>query len=488
MPTIRREVSRLLQAIHISVELDRLSGPLFSGLDLSVSRGDKVALVGANGSGKSTLLRTLIGDIQPSAGRVIQTKGCMVALLPQDLPDLVDSQMQEWEARKGGLTEGLPGIESAGVLSPGERMRLAIGALLSEDPDILLLDEPTNHLDLPAREWLESFLRACPQGVLVVTHDRSFADAVAGRVLELEGGRLHEYAGGYSDMLHQKSVRIEREQERYERERSELRRLKNSAEKTLQRAGQMTRAPEGERNIRISAPYYAGLQKKLDKRAKAIRTRVQQLTDRVVEKPFVPDALRLRFPTAPLRSAYAIQARGLSKAFGDRVLFKDLALDVAAGERVAVIGANGSGKSTLIRGLLDPAGLDAGEVAWGSGARPALLTQERNPGDPAWTVLGALDEFDEESIRTALGGLGMRGDAAEKRLGVLSVGERSRVELVRILLSGANVLLLDEPTNHLDLPSLEAMEEALESFKGSVIFASHDRRFIETFADQVVRL
>ncbi len=366
-------------------------------------------------------------------------------------------------------------------------MRLAIGSLLASDPDILLLDEPTNHLDLPAREWLEEFLRNCPQAVLAVTHDRSFADAVADRVLELEGGRLREYAGGYSDMLHQKSVRVEREMERYGREKAELRRLKNTAEKTLQRAGQMTRTPKNTNVIRMSKPYYAGLQKKLDKRAKAIRTRVDQLADRVIEKPFVAEDLKLEFPTAPLRSAFAVQARGLSKTYGQRVLFRDLAFDAEAGERVAVIGPNGAGKTTLIRGLLDPDSLDAGEVTWGSGARPALLSQERILGDPNATILEVLGEFDQQRVRTTLGSLGMRGDAAGKKLGVLSVGERSRVELVRILLSGANVLLLDEPTNHLDLPSLEAMEHALDRFEGTVIFISHDRRFIETFADHVVR-
>ncbi len=510
----------LLQAIHLAVELDRLHGPLFTDLDLSIARSDKVALVGANGAGKSTLLRVLTGDLEPSAGHVILKRGCSVALLPQDLPDFEFDQHPALLGRFWGGHPWPPGMDGSGSrglppspelrrasrpramlgdpsgvsapfqpegMSPGERMRLAIGSLLASDPDILLLDEPTNHLDLPAREWLEEFLRNCPQAVLAVTHDRSFADAVADRVLELEGGRLREYAGGYSDMLHQKSVRVEREMERYGREKAELRRLKNTAEKTLQRAGQMTRTPKNTNVIRMSKPYYAGLQKKLDKRAKAIRTRVDQLADRVIEKPFVAEDLKLEFPTAPLRSAFAVQARGLSKTYGQRVLFRDLAFDAEAGERVAVIGPNGAGKTTLIRGLLDPDSLDAGEVTWGSGARPALLSQERILGDPNATILEVLGEFDQQRVRTTLGSLGMRGDAAGKKLGVLSVGERSRVELVRILLSGANVLLLDEPTNHLDLPSLEAMEHALDRFEGTVIFISHDRRFIETFADHVVR-
>ena len=472
----------MLQAINLGVVVDPLVGFLFSGVNISISRGDKVALVGANGSGKSTLLSLLMGEMLPSLGRVFTAKGIHIAMLRQELP--VDECAPNGDLFRRDRTE----LRPAGIQSPGERMRISLARLLSEEPDILLLDEPTNHLDLPARLWLEEFVGSCPQGVLVVSHDRSFVDAVADRTIELDRGGAKEYAGGYSEMIRLKQMRFVSETERYERSRSEIRRLKNTAEKTLQRAGQMTKLPKGVASAGMSKPHYAALQKKIDRRAKAIKTRIAQLDDRQVEKPFVTDAFQVEFPTLPLRSAFALQARGLSKSFGSRSLFRNLALDAASGGRVAIVGPNGAGKSTLLRGLLNPDSLDTGEVAWGSGAKPRLLSQRRDFGKPELTVLQNLAEFDQELVRTTLGRLGMRGDAPIKPLGVLSVGERSRVELVSILLTGANVLLLDEPTNHLDIASLEAIEEALAEFAGAIIFASHDRRFIETFADTVVEL
>lgn len=478
----RGEGFSLLQAINLGVVLDPLFGHLFSGVDLSIAKGDRVALVGPNGCGKSTLLRLLMGEVRPSSGRVYATRGTHVVMLRQEsLDEDVPPSHHVFRGERNKL-------RTDGLRSAGERMRIALASLLSQDPDILLLDEPTNHLDLPSRRWLERFLRSCPQGMLIVSHDRSFIDAVADRTIELNRGRATEYSGGYSEMLRIKGERMDADMERYERSKSEVRRLKNAAERTLQRAGQMTKLPKGVKSGGMGKPHYAALQRKLDRRAKAIKTRVAQLDSRSPDKPFAPDTIRVRFPTLPLRSAFAVQARGLSKAFGDRVLFSNLAFDAGSGERVAITGPNGAGKSTLLQGLLQPGTLDAGAVVWGGSAKPRMLSQERDFGVPDLSVLQNLAAFDQELVRTTLGCLGMRGDEPTKPLGVLSVGERSRVELASILLSGANVLLLDEPTNHLDIASLEAIEEALEAFSGTIVFVSHDQRFIETFSDRIVKL
>lgn len=482
----------MLQTHDLAVELDRLQGPIFTGLTLSLDRGDKVALVGPNGAGKTTLLRTLMGEISPLKGSVNVSRGTRLALLRQELPEegvLGDHIDDTPELRRAFGRLHLPTAvldRPAASLSPGERMRAGLAAVLADEPDLLLLDEPTNHLDLPARDWLVGFVRACREGILFVTHDRDFADQAAERVLLLERGHLAEYAGGYSDMQTARGKAHAREQEAYEKSREEVRRLKNAAESQIQRAAAIMKRPTQRTYDPKAKAFYSGKSGRMDKRAAAMRTRVEQIE--TPDKPFEPDTIRLMLPTVPLRGSTALEARGLSKRFGDRTLFENLSLDLSPGERLAITGPNGAGKTTLLRGLLEPETLDAGEVAWGRGARPGLLTQTRRTLDLDQSAVEALDRYDETAVRTLLGALGLRGDFPRRRLGDLSTGERTRVELAAMLLGGTNVLLLDEPTNHLDLPSREALEKALGEYEGAVIFVSHDRRFIDAFADRVVNL
>jgi ATPase subunit of ABC transporter with duplicated ATPase domains len=482
----------LLQAHHLSVELDPLTGPLFSELNLSVARGDKVALVGPNGAGKSTLLRLLTGELRPGHGSVHVSRGTRLGLLRQELPEwgiLADHLEDAPGLRRAfgrlGLAVDMLDRE-AESLSPGERMRASLAAVLADEPDLLLLDEPTNHLDLPARDWLVQFVRTSPEGILFVTHDRDFADEAAYRTLLLERGQLHEYAGGYSQMRDAQEGERERQRAAYDESKAESRRLKQAAEKQLQKAAEITKKPTGRTYDPKQKAYWSGVAGRMDKRAAAIRSRVGRIEE--VEKPFEPDSLRLVLPTTPLRAAMALEARGLSKRHGDRTLFEGLAVDVAKGERLAIVGPNGAGKTTLLNGLLDPATLDQGEVTWGRGAQPAMLTQTRGTLDPRKSAVEGLEEHDETTVRTLLGALGLRRDLPRRPIGTLSVGERTRVELASLLLKGANVLLLDEPTNHLDLPSREALEAALKDYQGAVVFVSHDRRFVATFADRVIAL
>jgi ATPase subunit of ABC transporter with duplicated ATPase domains len=367
-------------------------------------------------------------------------------------------------------------------------MRLALAILVADEPDLLLLDEPTNHLDLPARKWLEGWIRDCREGIMVVTHDRAFADSVAERTLELDGGKLREYDGGYSKMLKQKGQRLEREKEEYDDRKREVRRLREVAERTMQRAADMTKVPRRKQMSKFSKPYFAALQSKLDRRAKAVEHRAERAASALSGKPFESDRLHLDLCSEWLRSPIAIQARGLRKCLGERILFRDLSFDLEAGERIAVVGPNGAGKSTLLGGVLNPASLDGGEVFWGRGASFAFLSQVRCFGRPEETVLTALGDLDPQRSRDLLARLGLRGDFVKRPVGVLSVGERTRVELVHLLLGRANVLILDEPTNHLDLPSLEVLEDALVQFEGSVLFACHDRRFIDVVASRIIEL
>ena len=488
-----------MQAFALSYTADPRVGPLFQDVTLAVGPGEKVALVGPNGAGKSLLLRLLAGILRPTNGRVVP--GGRVGYLPQDfdlefagslrdllhreVPHVPDHVLARTLHRLRLPEERLD--RPYPTLSLGERIRGALAALLAPEPDVLLLDEPTNHLDADARAWLERFLKDCPEAVLFACHDRTVVDAVAERVLELERGQITAYTGNLTAMRELKSQRHAREFETYERQRQEDRRLRIAAQEQLQRAESITKRPTGRTYDPGAKGYYRGVQARMVKRAAALRTRLDHHREDAIEKPFEGDRIVLQFPTRPLRSTEVLRARKLSKSFGERNLFDRLNLTLEPGSRLAIIGPNGAGKTTLFRILLGSEALDEGEVTWSSDAQIAVLSQARDALDlslPAHrAVLG-----DPDVVRTALARLGMRGEVATRPVGVLSVGERTKAEIVGMMATGANVLVLDEPTNHLDLASVEALEDALREFPGAILFTSHDRAFVDRLATDVIAL
>lgn len=489
----------MLQAFALSVTVDPRVGPIFNDVTLAIAPGEKVALVGPNGAGKSLLLRILASRLEPSSGRVVASG--IVGYLPQDFDLEFDGTLREILEREVpdvpeyAIARTLHRLHLSdekldqpyATLSLGERMRGALAALLAQEPDILILDEPTNHLDSDARAWLEEFLRNCHEGVLFACHDRAVVDAVAERVLELERGHLTAYTGNLSDMRREKGQRDARLRETYEKQKQEDRRLRIAAEEQYQRAAQVTKKPTQRTYDPKQKAFYTGVQGRMDKRAAAIRSRVEQARENAVEKPFEAETVALEFPARPLRSAEAMRARGLRKAYGDRVLFEDMGLALDRGSRVAILGANGAGKTTLFRILLGEEAPDAGEVTWAGDAKVAVLSQARDALDLSLPAHRAIDG-DPDFVRTALARLGLRGEVATRPVGVLSVGERTKAEIVAMLATGANVLVLDEPTNHLDLGSMEALESALMEFPGAVLFTSHDRAFVDRVATEVLNL
>lgn len=487
----------MLQAQGLSYTADPRVGPLFENLSLSILPGEKVALMGPNGAGKSTLLRILTGEIQAESGVLSTKKKTSIAYLPQDFAPRSEGTLENWLGDSPGVQRWIGRFhlvdkmdQAFDTLSFGERMRASLAKLLSDDPDFLLLDEPTNHLDLEARLWLEEFLIRCRQGVLFVCHDRAMVNAVVSRVLELNRGRLTEFAGGYDDMIERKRFDFEHDKATYEREKHEARRLKNSAEQTLQVSEKVASKPTKRTFDSKASPFYLARAKAVAKRAKAIRTRVSHIEDRSIEKPFEAKQVALEFAARPLRSNYPLTVRGLAKTY-DRELFSNLNFQVERGSRVALVGPNGSGKTTIMRMLLGEESPDAGNIDISNDAVICYLSQSRFTLDPAKDVLEGLDlenPKEEQAARNLLGRLRLRGDSVLKPIGVLSVGERTKVELVKLLLTPANLLLLDEPTNHLDIDSLEALEEALLEFPGSILFTSHDRAFVDRVADEVVEL
>jgi ATPase subunit of ABC transporter with duplicated ATPase domains len=520
----------MLQAFHLSYEYAPLFGPLFTDLNLALNAGEKVALVGPNGCGKSTLLRILAGELQPNEGRVVLPGGHAAVYMPQDFdwdfdgtaedamvcadPRLAtlwplvkaadpDAEAQ-WDTEDGpaararmdralamlGLPRDMLG-HAWSTLSLGERMRVKLASLMGRDPEVLLLDEPTNHLDIAAREWLESFLLKTRQTVLTVCHDRAMLDAVVTRVVELEYGILTSYSGNYSAMLEAKSARLASEMEAWERGRDEVRRLKNAAEKLAQNAEAVAGRSTSRTYDPKAKPFFLAKAKRVDQRAKAVRSRVRKMQVEGPTKPFVADVPKLAFRAQALHSSDAVWVHQVSKSYDGKAVLDGVSFTLERGSKAALIGPNGCGKTTLFRVIIREETPDAGEVRLGSGARIGYLSQARLMLDLSKTVIANIDPVDsnaETFARSLLGRLGLRGDAPTKIVGELSVGERTKVELVKILLSPCNVLLLDEPTNHLDIQSMEALEEALREFPGSVLFATHDRAFAAALADMVVDL
>ena len=503
---------------------------LFEGAAFTVGAHDRIGLVGPNGTGKSSLLKILAGEAAADAGTLAWRRGARAGYLPQDvaaLPPgpLVDTVLASVPGR-GSLEARLAATEAAlgaaagpedqlelsqaladqheeldhfeehygrhraerilgglgfgasdldrdtATLSGGWKMRVALAGLLLQDPDLLLLDEPTNHLDVPTLGWFDAFLRGSSKALLLISHDREFLNRQIDRVLALEPEGLRSYAGDY---------------DAYRRQRAE-------DEEQLASAAKRQQARRAE------------LQGFIDRfGAKATKARQaqsrQKMLDRMEEVQVLEEraTLSFRFQEAPRSGKEVLRLEGVSKAFGDKAVYRELSGQVQRGERVGIIGPNGAGKTTLLRLVAGELAADAGEVKLGHGVVAGYYAQhhfERADGgegfgglDPRQTILESLwDVVPEEGqayVRSVAGGFLFSGDDVEKPLGVLSGGERARVALARILRTRSNLLLLDEPTNHLDLTSAEALIEALRGYDGTILFVSHDRSFLNGLATRI---
>jgi ATP-binding cassette subfamily F protein 3 len=499
------------------------SRPILDDVSLTVSAGEKIALVGANGVGKTTLLRIVCGEEEPDNGRVEIANGWTIGYLPQDagiqdeltlrdemlaahadllalqheaveieralagsvpeedLGRLVDRHAEvlaRFEARGGyrveaeihkiltGLGFGKDDLEKrTDQFSGGWRTRIALAKLLVRAPDLLLLDEPTNHLDLEATEWLEQYLNASGASAIVVSHDRYFLDRMISRTVELERGTLAEFAGNYSYYLGEKERRFHAAQTAYERQQRELKRQQGFIDRFRAKATKATQVKSREKALakieRIEAP--------------RVETR----------------GMALRFPPAKPSHREVVTLQNVVKRYGPTTVFDGLALALERGERLALVGPNGSGKSTLLRLLADVEPPDRGTLLLGAGVTVGYYAQDQgevmNAGrtvlEEAWAAAPA--GWGEAAIRTLLGRFCFTGDDAYKPIGILSGGEKARLAIARLLLQPANLLLLDEPTNHLDLASREELERALRQFQGTVVMASHDRYFMDRVATKI---
>jgi len=495
--------------------------PVLQDISLSYFYGAKIGVLGLNGSGKSSLLRILAGIDIEFVGQTILSPGHTVGFLEQE-PKLDESKtvreivqegvqetvdlLAEYERinqkfsepmsedemaslleRQGKVQEQLdardawdldsrlemamdalrcpPGDTPVQILSGGERRRVALCRLLLKKPDILLLDEPTNHLDAESVAWLEKHLQQYAGTVIAVTHDRYFLDNVAGWILELDRGRGIPWKGNYSSWLEQKQMRLRQE------EKSETIR-----QKTLQRELEWIRmspkARQAKGKARLNA-YEALLGQEIEKRAAE---------------------MEIYIPPGPRLGKVVIEAEGVSKAYGDRLLFEEMSFALSPGAIVGIIGPNGAGKTTLFRIITGQEQPDRGMIRIGETAKLAYVDQSRDLLDPNKTtweeISDGLDVVQlgnrQVNSRAYVARFNFSGSDQQKEVGLLSGGERNRVHLAKVLKEGANVLLLDEPTNDLDVNTLRALEEALENFAGCAVVISHDRWFLDRIATHIL--
>ena len=506
---------------NLSVEFN--STALFSGVNFVINKRDKIALVGKNGAGKSTMLKIIAGIQEPTGGVVAAQKDITIGYLPQQMiltdersvveevrtvfgkldemkaslarmntelaertdyesesyAELIDRisnlsdlvQMEESENGEAELEKTLLGLgfvrsdfdRNTSEFSGGWRMRIELAKLLLMRPDVLLLDEPTNHLDIESIQWLETFLKQKANVVVLVSHDRAFIDNVTNRTLEISCGKVYDYQVNYSKyvVLHQE--RIEQQMRAYENQQKQI----QQTERFIER-------------FRYKATKSVQVQSRIKQLEKIEEIEVDEVDN---------SRLNLKFPPAPRSGDYPVICEGVAKKYGDHTVFSNVDLTIKRGEKVAFVGKNGEGKSTLVKCIMNEIPYD-GNLKIGHNVKIGYFAQNQaSLLDGEITVFDTIDQVAVGDIRTKirdiLGAFMFGGEASDKKVKVLSGGEKTRLAMIRLLLEPVNLLILDEPTNHLDMKTKDVLKQAISDFDGTVIVVSHDRDFLDGLVEKV---
>ncbi|HEU5146041.1 MAG TPA: ABC-F family ATP-binding cassette domain-containing protein [Chryseosolibacter sp.] len=505
----------------VSVEFN--GAALFSNITFNINENDRIALMGKNGAGKSTLLKIIAGVNKPTRGKVSAPKDAIIAYLPQHLLtedtatvfeeaskafskilnmkkeiDELNTQLEtrtDYESDEyakiieqvSELSEKYYSIEEINFdaevektllglgflrsdfnrptseFSGGWRMRIELAKILLQKPDLILLDEPTNHMDIESIQWLEDFLTNNAKAVIVISHDKTFVDNLTNRTIEITMGKIYDYRTNYTHYLQLRKERREQQQKQFDDQAKQIAEIEQFIE-------------------RFKGTYSKTLQ---------VQSRVKMLEKmEIVEVDEVDtSALNLKFPPAPRSGNYPVIIEGLSKKYGDHTVFKDVSLTIARGERIAFVGKNGEGKSTLVKAIMGEIDFD-GKVQLGHNALIGYFAQNQaSLLDGELTVFQTIDQIAigdiRAKIRDILGAFMFGGDAIDKKVKMLSGGERTRLAMIKLLLQPVNFLILDEPTNHLDIKTKDILKDALKAFEGTMILVSHDRDFLDGLATKV---
>ena len=469
----------MISVEHLSIEFS--SRPILDDISFLIHRKDRIALVGKNGAGKTTLLRLIAGEYEPTSGHISKESDCTIGYLPQVMlftdhrtlrEEVMTVHTGEDEARfVAEMDRTLMGLgferqdldRPCTEFSGGWRMRIELAKLLLQHPDLLLLDEPTNHLDIESIQWLEEFLAQSPSAVLLVSHDRAFLDHATNRTIEITLGRIYDYNVPYSQFVSLRQERHEQQVRAYLNQQKMIEETEAFIERFRYKA---TKAVQVQSRI-----------KQLDK----LERLEVDLED--------TSRLNLRFPPAPRSGDFPVIVEDLRKDFGTKTVFSDVTFTIRRGEKVAFVGKNGEGKTTLVRCIMGQ--LDyLGTLKIGHNVRIGYFAQNQaSLLDDNLTVFETIDYVAVGDIRTRirdiLGAFMFGGEASDKKVKVLSGGERSRLAMIRLLLEPCNLLILDEPTNHLDMQSKDVLKAALQDFNGTLICVSHDRDFLDGLVTKV---
>ena len=502
---------------------------ILENVNFTVNEYDKIGIIGVNGTGKTTLFKIISGIYGYDSGDIYTSKDCEIGYLEQNtnfhsentileevlevfkdviemekyLRDLehkiseessntnsttLEKLMNEYsnkleafsdmngygyKSEAKGVLKGLGFSDEdmdkpISILSGGEKTRVLLGKLLLKKPTLLLLDEPTNHLDSEAIEWLEVFLKQYKGTVILISHDRYFLDQVVNRIFEIHNKKLKTYNGNYSDFIKASAIEKELELKKFEDQQKDIKKQEESIE-------------------RLKA---FGREKHL-KRARSKEKALAKVD--VLDKPEAyRKKAKIEFNPSVTSGNDVLQLRDISMGYGERILFKDLNLDIYRGEKVALIGANGIGKSTLFKIIMNEITPLSGDIKFGTNVNVSYFHQEQKTLNLDNTIIDEIWEDNKQltqtPLRTMLGAFLFEGEEVFKKISTLSGGERARVAILKLILSNANLLLLDEPTNHLDIDSKEVLEEALSSYTGTIFTISHDRYFLNTVVDKVLVL
>jgi len=471
---------------------------LFAEVSLNIARTDRLGLVGANGAGKSTLFNIILGKDQPDEGLIEWERGANFGFLPQESAPVGDETIlqiatsggklependDDWdidytlEPRAKKILAGLGFRESdheklAKTFSGGWVMRAHLARLLVSEPTLLLLDEPTNHLDLEALLWFQDYLTRYPGGLVVISHDRAFLNALCTGTIELRGQRLHEYSGNYDDFILERVARKERQQAMFKNQQREIAHLQTFVDRFGAKASMASRAKSKEKQI-------------------------ARLEEVAIDEP--EDDLKkiqFRFPQPPRSGLKVMKLEHVQQAYGEHVVYKDLNFECERGQRTVLVGPNGAGKSTLLKILAGVIPINGGVREEGGNVITGYFAQNRVDNlNPKLTVLENVMELrttenglTEQQARGMLGTFLFRKDDVHKKVSVLSGGEKSRLALVKLLINPPNFLLMDEPTTHLDIMSIDALIAALKTYEGTLYFVSHDVHFIREIAKTVLHV